>query len=72
MANDPASTRSLHQGQPYEVFEQREERPESGLGVIFNSLKRSIVRQPPESKSNSKLEKQKRVILDRFREDRLS
>ena len=54
------------------MFEQQNDISESGLGEIFNSLKCRIVRQPPESRSNSKLEKQKKVIFDKFREDQLS
>lgn len=40
----------------------------SGLGEIFNTLQGKLYRKPPASKSSAKTEVQKRVILEKFRD----
>ena len=63
---------SVTSGQPYEIFEQPLSEAETHKDEIFNTYQRQVMKQPPESRKNSKLEQQKKVIFDKFREIRLN
>ena len=63
---------SVTTGKPYEILDLPLSDDETQTGEIYNSLKCKIEKKPPQSISNSKLEQQKKVILDKFREYRLN
>ena len=61
---------SVTSGEGYEILQPLSD--DENTGELFNSLKCKVIKKPPQSIQNSKLEQQKKVILDKFREYRLN
>lgn len=64
--------RQIRPGYVIDTTEELHHRSSSGLGEIFNSIQGKLYRQPEAMKTTRQLESQKRVILDKLRNQLIS